>query len=186
MKIGYRDKKNVVNQMQVKNIDGSYDLAIGNTNYNLLVEGSLKKPKATIKLGNNKLRSSIVYKNNWVTMLIKDQDSTKKQFTRLTATLDEKSKTWMGNVILPNGQRSDFKIDKKENKTSKIEKKKTSKPEKPKVLPILYPNKAYGAVTPPKAQNVLFKNATVWTNEADGIFKGNRCAYPKWKNCCHW
>ena len=34
-----------------------------------------------------------------------------------------------------------------------------------------YPNKAYGFSTRPVSQNTLFKNATVWTNEAEGILK---------------
>ena len=34
-----------------------------------------------------------------------------------------------------------------------------------------YPNKAYGFSTRPESQNTLFKNATVWTNEAEGILK---------------
>ena len=34
---------------------------------------------------------------------------------------------------------------------------------------IWYPNKAYGFESVPDYQNILFKNATVWTNEAEGI-----------------
>jgi imidazolonepropionase-like amidohydrolase len=34
---------------------------------------------------------------------------------------------------------------------------------------LMYPNMAYGFSTLPKEENVLIKNATVWTNEAEGI-----------------
>ncbi len=34
---------------------------------------------------------------------------------------------------------------------------------------LTYPNMAYGVATLPKAENVLIKNVTVWTNEAEGI-----------------
>lgn len=38
--------------------------------------------------------------------------------------------------------------------------------------PILYPFTAYGFSTLPTAKKVLFKNVTVWTNEAEGIQEG--------------
>ncbi|HWZ35670.1 MAG TPA: amidohydrolase family protein [Mucilaginibacter sp.] len=37
--------------------------------------------------------------------------------------------------------------------------------------PVVYPFAAYGNTEIPKAENVLFKNATVWTNEKEGILK---------------
>jgi imidazolonepropionase-like amidohydrolase len=37
--------------------------------------------------------------------------------------------------------------------------------------PVIYPFGAYGYTQLPKAETVLFKNATVWTNEKEGILK---------------
>ncbi len=37
--------------------------------------------------------------------------------------------------------------------------------------PVIYPFMAYGAAELPKAESVLFKNATVWTSDKDGILK---------------
>jgi len=45
-----------------------------------------------------------------------------------------------------------------------------SKPTGP-VGPVVYPFAAYGFTEVPKAETVLFKNATVWTNEKEGILK---------------
>ncbi len=39
------------------------------------------------------------------------------------------------------------------------------------VGPVIYPFMAFGNAQIPKAETVLFKNATVWTNEKDGILK---------------
>ncbi|QQL49547.1 amidohydrolase family protein [Mucilaginibacter ginkgonis] len=39
------------------------------------------------------------------------------------------------------------------------------------VGPVVYPFAAYGYVNVPKAETVLFKNATVWTNEKEGILQ---------------
>ena len=45
-------------------------------------------------------------------------------------------------------------------------------PAKPSAVgPVIYPFTAYGNTEIPKAETVLFKNATVWTNEAEGILK---------------
>jgi len=41
----------------------------------------------------------------------------------------------------------------------------------PTVGPVIYPFAAYGFTEMPKAENVLIKNATVWTNEKEGILK---------------
>lgn len=41
----------------------------------------------------------------------------------------------------------------------------------PVVGPVIYPFGAYGFTEMPKAENVLIKNATVWTNEKEGILK---------------
>lgn len=38
-------------------------------------------------------------------------------------------------------------------------------------IPVTFPNKAFGFSEKPQQQTLLFKNATVWTNEAEGIMK---------------
>jgi len=43
--------------------------------------------------------------------------------------------------------------------------------EDPVLMPLTYPNNAFGFKTKPSAQNMLFKNATVWTNESEGIMQ---------------
>ncbi|GAB3931086.1 amidohydrolase family protein [Mucilaginibacter myungsuensis] len=41
----------------------------------------------------------------------------------------------------------------------------------PTVGPVIYPFVAYGNAVVPKAETTLFKNATVWTNEKEGVLK---------------
>ncbi|MEC9209387.1 MAG: amidohydrolase family protein [Bacteroidota bacterium] len=38
---------------------------------------------------------------------------------------------------------------------------------------IWFPNKAFGFENPPQHKNVLFKNATIWTNESEGILQNS-------------
>lgn len=76
----------------------------------------------------------------------------------------------VGDVQLPDGkwQMSSANFD---SAFVYVLKKDTLKKDTSAVGPVLYPDMAYGWKELPKAQTVLIKNATVWTNETDGILK---------------
>ena len=38
------------------------------------------------------------------------------------------------------------------------------------------PNKAHGFISPPKTENIIFRNATIWTNEQEGILENTDIA----------
>ena len=40
-------------------------------------------------------------------------------------------------------------------------------------MPVTYPNNGYGFTELPKAETLLFKNATVWTNEKEGVLENS-------------
>jgi imidazolonepropionase-like amidohydrolase len=61
------------------------------------------------------------------------------------------------------------KQEKEEADKSDTDKKSDSDKKSETVVPVTYPNIAYGFTELPKAETLLFKNATVWTNEAEGI-----------------
>ncbi|WP_295672712.1 amidohydrolase family protein [uncultured Mucilaginibacter sp.] len=75
-----------------------------------------------------------------------------------------------GNGILPDG--TDFKWMTTYTGPAKggDSKKDQAKPDTT-AGPVVYPFVAYGAPKLPKAETVLFKNATVWTNESEGILQ---------------
>ena len=68
-----------------------------------------------------------------------------------------------------NGNEIIWNVESDEAKKSVVKKVKKSNYYDP--APLTYPNKAYGFSTRPVSQNTLFKNATVWTNEDEGILK---------------
>ena len=43
-------------------------------------------------------------------------------------------------------------------------------------VPVTFPNKAYGNKTVPQSENMIIRNATVWTNEAEGILENTDVA----------
>ncbi len=93
-------------------------------------------------------------------------------------------KIWRGNGYSSNG---DVLYWNMVYASAYVEKPDTSKKEEEKKMEvdktISYPFNGYGFTTPPKQEDILIKNATVWTNEADGILtntdvlvKGGRIA----------
>ena len=52
--------------------------------------------------------------------------------------------------------------------------KQTGRKDSSNVMPVIWhPNKAFGFKSIPKEKNILFKNATIWTNEAEGILQNS-------------
>jgi len=50
------------------------------------------------------------------------------------------------------------------------------------VIPsVWFPNKAHGFTSPPKAENIIFRNATVWSNEQEGILENTDVAIKEGK-----
>ncbi|WP_108866899.1 amidohydrolase family protein [Aquimarina aquimarini] len=161
--------KNVIHDMNITDINGEYEVVITGKTYDLSISGESSKPKAEIKIDEIKLGTKINYKDDWVTITFTDKDTTKTQYTRLSTTIGDTPKFWKGKAILPNGSHTAFTAKRKTENTS--QKKNDKKPaiDQNEVLPVTYPNIAYGNSQLPTSKSILFKNATVWTNEKDGI-----------------
>lgn len=160
--------KNVINDRTAPDINGTYNLTVADTTYEMSVSGKTSDPKVEIKLGETKLGTKISRTEDWVHLTFTDADTTKTQYTRIVSRVNDTATLWSGKAILPNGSETSFSIQKKPEDASA--KKPEEKPEeKPEILPVTYPNIAYGNAQLPKSETILFKNATVWTNETDGI-----------------
>ena len=156
--------KNVVTDMSLKDIRGDYDLAVGNQNLKLSITGEANKPKAEVKKDTAKLKSKITYANNWLALSFADEKG--KKSYRMTGLMDT-SDNLTGKAVLPDGGETVFKAVKTSPYSEK--KKDDSKEDVPEMVAVTFPNIGYGYTAIPKPQNLLFKNATVWTSEDDGI-----------------
>ena len=161
-------KKSVIENMDIVKLNGNYDLKVAGNTYEVKITGEASKPKTEIKLGNNKVGSKATYKNNWLNLLLSSADTTKTEYTRLIAKIPEEAKSFSGKAILPNGTETSFTAM-QTAPVSEEEKEKEEKDNTHEVLPVTFPNMAYGFKTLPKQKDMLFKNATVWTNEEQGI-----------------
>ena len=159
--------KYVVNDINSKDIRGNYNLTVGKDTYKWKIEGTANAPKSEITTTDDKkVNSTFAVSKNWISLLIKSADTIKSNFTRLTGFI-EKPESLSGKAVFANGDELVWTA----LKTSAfVAVQDTVKAEKPNpVLPTTYPNVAFGDTKKLTAQTLLFKNATVWTNEKEGI-----------------
>ena len=166
-------QKNVVNDMTLKDIRGAYDLSVSGKTYKLSIKGEAGSPKVEVKKDTVKLNSKFSYANNWMALSFATKDG--KESYRLSSLVDRADKDLKGKAILKDGNESDFKAVKTSEfsnaDTNSKNKVGTDKSEKPEIVAVTYPNIGYGNTAIPKPQNMLFKNATVWTSEDAGILE---------------
>ncbi len=161
-------QKHIVNPMDQKDIRGKYDLTVGGTTYNLSISGEPSKPKAEIEKDTLKIDSKFKYDGDWVTLTLTTPDD---DIYRMTARITASDDNLSGRLLLPNGGDSSFTAVRKEGPSDKSEDKDEGAKETLVVMPVKFPNVGYGYAEKKTAEDVLFRNATVWTGEDAGILE---------------
>ncbi|WP_130734563.1 amidohydrolase family protein [Flavobacterium sp. J27] len=159
--------RNILDKMNVDDIRGTYDLVFNQQTFELAITGELDKLDAKVNKDSLNYGTKLTYKEPWITLVIKTKDTTNTSFYRLTGI---KNKTILeGKAVLENGSETTWVASKKET-TDKKDDKNDKKDDKkvPEMVPITYPNIAYGNTVKPTQETILFKNATVWTGEKEG------------------
>ena len=160
-------QKNIINAMDQKDIRGKYDLRLGATTYDLDITGEVSKPKAEVKQDTIKLASKLSYDGDWVTMSVTTSD---RNTYRMTARVSPDSDNLKGKLLLPDGGDSRFTAVRKEGPSDSTEKN-GGDSKTPTIMPLKFPNVGYGYSEKKTAEDMLFRNATVWTGEATGILE---------------
>ena len=146
--------------------DGKYTLMLDGEELSLVIKNSGTKIAATVKKDTVKLTAKATYKSGWMSLQI--QNEAKDAYAQLSAKISDANRidgegtSFDGNSIRWTARFNEAAEDKK--KTKKENK-------QPTPVAVTYPNNGFGFSSLPSAQNTLFKNATVWTNEAEGILK---------------
>ncbi len=161
-------KKHLINTRDTKDISGSYQLSAGGKNYEMTLSGTPNNPKMEVKMGETELLSTLSYKNDWVTFSFTDKE--KEETYRGTARIVSEKSNFSGRLVLPNGLESTF-MALRQGDASEDKKEEGKEQDPPTIVPLTYPNVGYGYQTKPISQNILFKNATVWTSEAAGVLQ---------------
>lgn len=151
---------------------GDYELKVDGKTYIIKSKGTKDKAKMVYEESDsNKIDVTHSIKGNTINIVFKPNKE--GGFYTLTGTAE--GKNWTGNGTDEVGnwltwnatQISSFK---KEEKDNKKDKKDTEK--KDEVIgDVIYPFLSYGNKELPKKETYLIQNATVWTNEKDGILE---------------
>ncbi len=164
-----RGSRTVFGDLHKKDIRGAYTFQIEENEYKLQIGGKKETPKATLKADSLNLSCSIKQDKDWVYLLFTAKDTIQQNFIRFSAKVIETDSNLNGTLDYADGSTQNLTLikgNKTENKTSSKEKKKAKAKT---ILPVSYPNGPYGFDKLPEAETLLFQNATVWTNENDGI-----------------
>ncbi|MEO0060195.1 MAG: hypothetical protein RLZZ312_1842 [Bacteroidota bacterium] len=159
--------KFVINDLNLKDIRGNYDLSVENQTYKLKIEGDATAPKFDIQtVDKKKVYSKLTFKNNTLAGILKSNDTIKNNFTRING-LVENIDNLSGKAFLADGSESFWKATKIE--AFKVVQDSTKADKLQKIVSVTLPNLPFGNAQKPVQETILFKNATVWTNENDGI-----------------
>jgi imidazolonepropionase-like amidohydrolase len=159
--------KNVVNNMDIKDITGDYMLYVNKVNYDLSITGKGAKQTASIKIGDKKIKSKFSYKDDWVSITLNEDNN----FTRLLGKIINASNVMQGDAFDTQGNKTIWSASKKFKKEAKKTSTKKEQEKAVTVVPVSYPNIGFGNYVQPKATTILVKNVTVWTSEDEGILE---------------
>lgn len=147
-------------------IDGNYTLVAGEETLEIEIKNSLKKIAVTAKKDSLSFKTKSEYKEHWFYLTLIDDKE--KEYAQLHAKVVENS-VLSGQGINFDGNTINWSATHSQSETKEDKKSKTPSYYDP--VPVTFPNKAFGFSTLPTAKNTLFKNATVWTNESEGIIE---------------
>ena len=160
-------EKNVVNDMTIKDITGDYMLVVNEKNYDLTISGKGAKQKATIKMGDEKVKSKFAYKEDWISITLNEDGV----YTRMLGKVINASNIMQGTAFDTKGNETFWSASFQVKKDT--EKKEDTKKEEAAivVVPVSYPNLGFGNYELPETETILIQNVTVWTSEDAGILE---------------
>ena len=166
-----RGKKYVINDNAWNDVRGDYKLTVKQNNtskeYNISITGTQDKPSATLQSPGDTAKTDInLSVDDKLVKCIWNPKDDSSNVTSLTGMIS--GKTWTGTGFSSAGNISNWNMM---YISPFIEKPDTAKKDKKKDLiidSVVFPFAGYGWVKAPKQEDLLIKNATVWTNEKEG------------------
>jgi len=148
--------------MRTKDLRGIYDLAIDTAKYKLTLTGTFDKPTVRLTLDTTAVRGATFTQDKDLVSITFERARTRFRLSGYIA-----GKDLEGKGQLDNGKWFTWKASYSgpAPETEARQRRQTPIPEPGKVI---YPFTAYGRTEIPKQEDVLFKNATVWTSEKEG------------------
>ena len=156
--------------LNVKDDSGAYTLKVGDKTYMMEVSGEAGAHKAKLVINDS---TNIDVKTSLSPELLSlhfTAEPKGKTRTRLSGW--RTGSGWSGTGQLEDGSWISWSAKRSGDLEKKEDKKRPGgdkEKETPELGEVLYPFMAYGNSSLPQQESLLFRNATVWTNEAEGI-----------------
>lgn len=166
-----KGKKHVIKHPEGKELSGNYEMRVGSSTWNFEITRTTDKPSAKLVVNDStKLDVAMTATNELVTISFKEEKDAKAKY-RLSGRRD--GKNYLGNGQNPEGTWVDWTLNFKSalEKEDEDKKKEEKIDEDEKLGEVVYPFLAYGYTEAPTQSSVVIRNATVWTNEIDGILE---------------
>jgi len=168
-----KGKQYKINEAAGDSLNAKYALKMNGKSWTFELTGTSDKPSAKlVKNDTTKLDVSLTLSDELVTISFADEKDAKVKY-RLTGRKD--GKNYLGKGQTPDGDWADWALTytseiEKEEKDKK-EKKDEAKDEDKTLGQVVYPFSAFGYTEAPNGEGVVIRNATVWTNEEEGILE---------------
>lgn len=161
-----KGQPDVLQPLNTTDFRGTYVLNYNNRTDTLIVKGGLDKPKFSLKTNDS---TTLEVKHRVNNDLISLSFNDEKGITALSGTLTGKDMT--GRGTLADGSWIDWSATQIKTHEDKEKKETKSTPNNADLGAVTYPFTAFGWEEQPTQQTYLIKNATVWTNEKEGILE---------------
>jgi imidazolonepropionase-like amidohydrolase len=158
-----------IKALEVKDFAGNYNLVIADKAYSMEVGGEAGSHKAKIKLNDStSIDLAATFTDELITLSFKP-DKQKDGSVRLSGWVDNTG--WKGKGQLIDGSWVSWVATRSGNLTVDKKEEKKNEDKKDELGKVIYPFVAHGVPTLAITETILIKNATVWTNETDGILQ---------------
>lgn len=164
-------KRYIVNKMDVSDLKGVYNLNVDGVGaLTLKITGPTAASIERTGADSVKTTATLGRNGDWVTLSFNLKKNPKGD-VRLTGYISSESPIAMkGEAALSDGSEGKWTATFKEA-GKEMPKRDEQKPALAANGPLIYPFQSFGNEVLPKAESVLLKNATVWTNEKDGVLQ---------------
>ena len=176
--------KNIIKETNVSDVRGDYEFKINDKLYLVSLIGKpeklsgtltsigmvMDKETNTLKQDTLKSKMQIIFKGKQISISATVLGSNTKGVLQFNGSYYDKLDLFEGNVLLPNGEWAKWSGIKSKGFKDKS-KKKTFEIDTIAVNNTHFPNMAFGFVELPEQKSYFIKNATLWTNESQGVIK---------------